>query len=788
MIGNYFKIAIRTIRKHPLYAMVNVIGLSVGMACFIVILTFVRTELSFDRFHRNQDRLYRLQRIQQVHGETGESAAVPAPLLPALTREFPEITDFVRLETLNKTPLSYQDRSFIEDQFLLADPAFFQAFSFPLEQGDAETVLRDKYSVVITEQTAERYFGSADPLGKTLTLDSRIDLTVTGVARDIPYNTDIRFALVAPFSLILEITGYDYLASWGAYNFQAYVLTQPQFSLLEFEQKSVQFCQTHRPNQNPEFQLLKSLSLESISAIHLNPNLKLSILIFTGIGIVILTLACINFMNLAIAQSASRIKEVGMRKVIGASRPQIMAQFFGESIMLALIALPLALLLVELVFPVYNQLFNLHLNIDYFQNWPCTLGLLGIAMLVGLISGLYPSWYVSARHPAIILRTSPGRTTSRSGFRNLLVVFQFTASILLVIITLIIHSQLRFIAHKDLGTQNEHVITIPLHGDLSSQSDLLKTTLLTSPDILQVSGNHFMTTHWNNSIQWEGMRENDEMMMRFFMADADFVPMFRIDQLAGRNFRADSPADIGRAYLLNEAAVKALNWESTEAAVGKRFRVLSGLYPDWGRVVGVLEDFHYESLRNTLQPLAIVLWNSFDALSIRVRPENTQSALNFTKKALRDLDPHVPFEYYFLEDEIGRMYKLETQLGQIFSHFSMMSILIACLGLLGLTSYSVVSRTKEIGIRKVFGASVPRIVTLLSTEFTRWVVLANLIAWPVAYLLMRQWLQQYAYHVHLHWWMFALSGIIALTLALLTVGTQVISAALRNPAESLRYE
>ncbi len=547
--------------RHPLLLaagkLLGEMALAVGMAAFILILLFVGNELSYDRFHENAERIYRLLRVSEIHGKSDTGYHHPAPLLPYLTQEFPEIASFIRVERLGKTSVTYQDQSFLEDQFLLADSAFFQVFSFPLVQGNPDAVLNDKYSVVITENMAVKYFRKEDPIGKILTVmtygfmgDTRLDLVVTGVAKDVPYNTHFPFTLIAPFPLVNDIAGgYDYLSNWRAFNFEGYVLMQPDVSLDEFQQKSMIFYQQLRPGDD------RSLALQPLAEIHLTSDLKLNIFILTAIGIIIIVLACINFINLTVAQSTSRLKEIGMRKAIGATRFQVMSQLFGESIVLSFIALPLAVVLMEIFLPKCNSLFNLHLDYQYMRQWQTSLSIVAMAFLVGTISGAYPAWYISAKQPANILRPSLASGTARSPLRNILVVFQFSAAIALLAMTIVMQSQLNFVQLKSLGFNKENIINIRLYGeDLQRQWNVLKTELLTNPNILSISGNQFMTERWNQTIQWEGMKDDEEMMMRWFLADEEFLPTFQVELLAGRNFLKGSSADLGGAYILNESA------------------------------------------------------------------------------------------------------------------------------------------------------------------------------------------------------------------------------------------
>ncbi|MDH5467241.1 MAG: ABC transporter permease [Candidatus Aminicenantes bacterium] len=786
MFKNYLKIALRNLRRHKFFSLVNVMGLAVGMACFFLILALIQNQFSYERFHEKRDQIYRLMRVEKIEGRTETSDRVPAPLAPELKNEFPGISHTVRATRTGFVAVNYGERSFVERSVFLADPSFFKVFTFPLVKGDPETALEDKYSVVLTEDSAKKYFGDEDPIGKTLNYDNRIDLKVTAVARNLPRNTDFKFDLLVSFELINRVMGWPCLESWGAFNWETYVLVRKDFAVSEFPNRSIEFCRKFRTDDTPDFQLLHSLFLRPITETHLPPRAMVFIYVLSGIAVVILLLACINFMNLAVAQSAARAREVGMRKVIGANRFQLIGQFLGESVFLVFIALPLALCLVELLIPVYIRLLNIDFSINYAQNLPYIIGVFGIAILVGIISGSYPAFYASAIRPIESLKDTSQSGQKSSLIKRILVVSQFSVSIILIISTIVIYSQLHFVKSKDLGYNKDNVLNIRLFDNkLSANYENIKAELLKNPYILSASGNYFMTSGGNNTVRWEGMKEDDNLFMYWFYADADFLETFQIELLEGRNFREGSESDVKYAYLLNETAVKTLGWET---AVGKQFELERG-GSKMGRVTGVVKDFHFWSLRSRIGPMVICMGRSFRVISLRINPDNIPGTLGFIRNKIQEFSPTAPFEYSFLDtDVIDDMYRLENITGHFFSHFALLAVFIACLGLLGLTSYSIIQKTREIGIRKVLGATVSNIVILLSKQFIRLVLIANIIAWPIAYFAMRQWLQNFAYRIGIGLWVFLLASVLVFVIALATISFQAVKAALSNPVDSLRYE
>ena len=772
-------------KRYKGYSFINMAGLSVGMACFILILSYVQNELSFERFHEKRDQIFRLMRVEKIEGKTDETSYMPAPMAAAIQNEFPEIIETVRMTRYGSIPMNVREKSFVENRILLADSPFFRVFSFPLKQGDPEVVLQDKHSIVLNEDIVEKYFGDEDPIGKTITYANRIDLKITGVAENVPINTDFQFDFVIPFELINEIQGFNYLESWGAFNWQIFIFAQKNVSLSEFRKKTLPFCQRLRGDDPPEFQLLHSLFLQPITQFHLESATVNYIVIFSVVAVIILLLACINFTNLAVAQSSTREKEVGMRKVIGARKSQLIRQFLGESILLSLLSFSLAIILVELIRPNYNRLLDVQLHIDYIQNWPHTFMLLGIALGVGIISGGYPAFFVSAMKPIHALQGLLRRGAKRSLMRSLLVIFQFAVSITLIIGTVIVHRQLHYIRTKNLGFNKDHIINIVLYDrTLSRNVENLKAEFLKNPRIVTTSGNYLMAGSGNNTINWEGKQEDERKFMRYFSVDADFLETFAIKLIEGRNFRKGSDSDLKQAYLLNESAVKELGWTS---AVGKGFEVqMSG--SEMGEVIGVVKDFNFRSLREQIQPLAIKMAENFGIVSIRVLPEDIPGTIDYLRRVIKSFAPHAPFEYYFLDSDVDELYRFDITMGTVFGHFSFLAIVIACMGLLGLTSYVIVWRTKEIGVRKVLGASTPVVVVLLIKEFAGKILVANIVAWPIAYFAMNRWLQNFAYRESINIWMFVSSMIFVFVIAIISVGYQVVKAARKNPVNSLRYE
>ncbi len=785
MLKSYLKIAFRNLRRYKGYSLINIVGLALGMACFFLIVLYMNFELSYDRFHENRDRIYQVLKRYETEGRIGWHGYTPAPLAPALVNDFPEILDAVRISGSGGI-ITYKDKSFIERGLLLVDSSFLKVFTFPLLNGDSENVFPDKNSIVITEEMAKKYFGDEDPVGKKITLNRRFDFQITGVAQNPPRNSDIRFDFLAPFVLVNDFAGgYDYLNAWNASNFSTYVFVQQGFEADEFGKKIIPFYKKHRGEAAPDYQLFSFLSLTKK---HLDSGVGTYniqyIYLFSSIAFIILLLACVNFMNLAVAQSVNRVREVGIRKTIGAMRPQIIKQFAGEAVFLSLFALPISILIIEIFLPSFNAVTNTRLGVDFLKEWPLLLAFVGIAAAVGLISGSYPAFYSSALDPVKSLKKSFETGSKKSIFRNVLVVFQFSASIVLMVGTIIVHYQLNYLKNKDLGLKKDHVLNVTITDrGLQRNYESLKAQLLQNPNILSATATSFSPgSTGNNSVWWEGRTEDQELQMRNIAVDQDFMKTLQVELLEGRTFL---PSERRRAYILNESAVRALGWDS---AVGKQFE-MERVDFERGPVVGVVKDFHFNPAQYKITPLVLYFEpDDFFLVSVRVNPEHVSGVIDFIRDKMRELAPGAPFEYSFLDQRFERFYRDEERLGKIFNYFSFLAIFIACMGLLGLTSFSIARRTKEIGIRKVLGASTANIVILLTREFTKWVIVANIFACPIAYWIMNHWLQNFDNRVSFGLWIFFLAAFLALVIAVLTVSFQTVKAALSNPVDALRYE
>ena len=802
MFKNYLKIAVRNLLRHKAYSLINILGLAVGMACCILIMLYVQDELSYDRYHEKADRIYRVVEEGQVAGKTSNAVVTPAPMGPALVNDYPEVINVVRFFSMmdEKLLITHEDRRFQEERFLYADGSAFEVFTFPLLKGNPRTALKAPYTVVLTEEMAAKYFGGEDPLDQTLTIDGK-DYKVTGVLENIPSNSHFHFDFLASFTTLKEEdTQGHQLGSWMNHSFYTYLLLAERASPTELEQQLPAFMNRHMGEQlrragvsfTPHLQPLTRIHLHSHLEYELEPNSDIRYTyIFSAIAFFILLIACINFVNLSTARSAHRAKEAGMRKVIGAHRLQLIKQFLGESALLSFISLLLAMAFVELVLPAFNSLSGKELTLAYDDQMVVLAGLVGIALLVGVISGTYPAFFLSAFQPAAVLKGTLSIGMRGARFRKLLVIAQFAISILLIVATGVVQNQLDYIRTRRLGFDKEQVVVVSLLEEAKQKYEVIKSELSQIPGVLRATAAQSVPGGFTP--QWliraaESDAENIPMYMLF--VDHDFIETLGIELAEGRNFSREYATDATRAFILNQAAVKKLGWNSTAGKelewlwLGDQTHVLKK-----GPVVGVVKDFHFRSLHHEIEPVVIhIAPGYFSCIAVRIRPGDVAGTLNDIEAKWRKLFPDHPLEYSFLDEDIAALYPSENKLGRIVGYFSLLAIFIACLGLLGLASFATEQRTKEIGIRKVLGASVSSIVLLLSKEFTGLVILANLIAWPVAYFAMKDWLEDFAYRIDVGIGTFVLGGVLALVIALLTVSSQAIKAALANPVDALRYE
>ena len=784
MLKNYLKIMARNIRKNIGYSAINLGGLAIGLACCLLIFLWVEDELSFDRFHKNKAQLYCMIRQEvDAKDETG-SVVVPFALAPILKKEFPEILDFSRYQErgwLESSVISYGGNTFYESGMSLVDPSFFRMFSFPFLKGDPQTALREPNSVVITEALAKKYFGAEEPLGKVLKYNNRMDLKVTAVLKNIPANSNMQFDLLAPMRML----GEQKLNGWS-WESLSYLLLKPHARLAEIREKLAGSMTKYCPEGDKKWKI----NLLPITKFHLQQgggDSKL-VTIFSSIAIFILLIACMNYMNLATARSALRAREVGLRKVAGARRGQLVKQFLGETLLLTLLAASLALLLVLISLGAFNHLTQKQLSLNIFNNPPFLLGLLALVLLVSLASGSYPAFFLSAYKPVQVLKGSVLRGSRGAVFRKIMVIGQFAISIVLLIGTLIIRQQLHYIRNKAMGWNREQVVILPVNDELAKQFQSLKRELRQSPKIVNVTVASSIPTRIGsvNGIDWwEGKSPTEIAILRFVIGEYDYLDTFGMKLKEGRNFSKNRPSDISN-FIVNEAAVKLMKLENP---VGKGITYMNVQ----GQIIGVVKDFHFRHISEPIGPLILLIhprhheyFHRF--VFAKIRPGGIKETLNYIQGVCRRFAPHFPFEYKFLDEEFNRLYLSEETVSRMVDSFTLLALFIACLGLFGLASFMTEQRKKEIGVRKVLGSSGSRIVLLFIREFFNWVLLASIIACPIACYAMSQWLNDYAFHIPLLWWPFALACSLTFLVAGLTVSYQSIRAAHINPVETLRSE
>jgi len=784
MFMNYIKIVLRTIRKQKVYAFINLAGLSLGLACFILISLWARHEMSYDRFHVKKDRIFRILNAND-NGTFGR--AVSYALGPELERKYPEIEASCRVWPWHRSLVKYHDKKFDEYRFYLTDPAFFTMFTFPFVKGNAATALADLNSIVITEETARRYFGEENPIGKSLHVASHnTDFTVTGVIQNIPSNSHLQFNMVAR----VEYLGEDRIGRWEEWVAPSYVLLDSGANEEDVEERIAGIYEEHL-DYDPDYKPV----LQPVTKVHLyefgRPGLVRQVAIFSVIAIFILAIACINFMNLSTARSARRAREVGLRKVTGAHRSQLVRQFLGESLLLSYLALGLAVLLVHTVLPAFNAFTGKQLSLIEGAGNYLTFLIFIVVPLTGLFAGCYPAFHLSAYQPEKVLKGKASSATGPFQFRRILVVFQFSISIGLIIATLTVAKQLKFIRERDLGLDRHHIVTVWNNPDLNNRFDAFKNELEEELGIIQVTAaaQRPMNVGQGVSIDWEGRQDDAQFVVKYTVVDYDFFKTFNMKLVEGRPFSRKIATDATEACVINESLKKIIGIESP---LDKQIYFNHPEFPEparYVRVIGVVKDFHSESMHNAIRPFIFRIYRPFHQyVFVRINPQDTQGAMGRIKRTFERFSPEYPFYSQFLDGAFEDQYRTEKQLGQLFQIFGAFAIFISCLGLFGLAAYTAEQRTKEIGIRKVLGASVSGIILLLSKEFVKWVLVANIVAWPVAYWIMRQWLDEFAYRIDIGIGVFILSAMIAFAIAMGTVSYQAVKTALANPIDSLRYE
>lgn len=804
MIRNYVKIAWRNILRNKLFSAINILGLALGTALSFVIMMYVQEELSYDRFNINAGNMARVIFRANVNGGRINESVTMAPVAQTLKNDYPEVTDATRILPAGGLQIEYKGQVFKDDRFVFADPNIFDIFTLPLTEGDPATALKEPRTVVITETTAKKYFGEDKALGKTLVVagDNPQPYRVTGVMKDIPANSHFHFDMFGSMKGNPDAAS----DSWMTGGYRTYLLLKPGTDLQELEAR---FPAMVKKYMGPQIQQRMGLSLEQFTSkgnslgfalqpltdIHLNAHTsnefepggnRMYVYIFSGVAIFIVIVAGINFVNLSTAAASKRAKEVGVRKAAGSGRGQLIAQFLSESLLITFLALIIAFVLIELSLPSFNSFSGKELSFDTSR----LLILIVFGAAVGVVAGIYPAFYLSSFRPAAVLKgkLTPANTTF--GLRSSLVIFQFFVSVSLLIATVIVYRQMKYIQNKDLGYDKEQLITLPNSYALGNNEQVYRQQMAQDPRIVSTTASWFKPagpSNYNNALAYP--HGNDQLIVNGvdYQVDEQYIPTLGMQMSSGRNFSRNFKTD-DTAIILNETAANAFGW-TNESALGKRVVIQnSNKGPHYAfQVIGVVKNFHFKSLHEAISPL----YMTYDPQGGLIFKANTPDMAGLLAAMKNNWDAYKtgePFTYSFMDDMYNRLYAAEQKTGAVLNLFSLLTIFVACLGLFGLATYSAEQRTKEIGIRKVLGASVGQVVRMLSREFLKLVLIASLLAFPVAWWAMNQWLQSFAYRIGIGWWIFAGAALAALVIALLTISFQAIKAALANPVKALRSE
>jgi len=802
MLKNYLKIAFRNIRKNKLFSFLNIFGLSIGMAVCILIMLFVNYERDFDSIHTKN--IYRLDEVQNWEGMVAPQKVALSmyPMGPTLLEEFPEITNFTRVRPGGELRFDIQGAEPVLSETLWADSSFFQLFDFKVLEGNPSSALREPYSIVLTEKGAEKLFGEESAMGKVLTLSEQdtVSYTVTAVLANIPENSHLKFEAITSFS---SYVGPQAMENWGGNWLTTYLELAEGANIEAMEAKFPAFLVSHMGEERAKgyelfLQPLREVHASSTDITHDYINYQkfdgAYTRIFFYIALIVLVIAGINFVNLSSAKSISRAMEIGVRKASGASKSQLYLQFIGESIVISLMAMVLAVIFVSLALPFLNQFSQRQLEFPLFND-PLFFGAMFLgAVLVGILSGLYPAIYLSSFNPVKVLKGSPVTGKRKADFRNVLVVVQFSCAIFLIISTLFASRQVRFMQEKDLGFTHEQIVTVPFGGRYTDRYETLKQALLGISQVEEVtgSGQRLGNNLHQTGITFHGAGPAVNLATSQVVVDPDFLDVYEIELIAGRNFN-DSEADNGNTYLINESLANELiqkdgEGKDIESLIGSQFG-FNGM-DSAGRLVGIVKDFNFNSLHHKIETLTIFNQRNwgFEELSVKISGENVPEALAHIESIWNKQIPEREFEYQFLDDHFTELYRADRTVNSIVGMLTGLSILISCLGLFGLVSFTLEQRVKEIGIRKVLGASMTTVVALLSKDFIKLVFIAIVIAVPVSWYVVNQWIQDFAYRIAIDWWVFAVSGVVAILIALATVSSQAFKAALMNPVKSLKSE
>ena len=794
MFRNYLKIAFRNLWKHKVFSLINILGLTVGLTAGFLIFLYVSFELSYDKFHSKADRIYRIvadiKTPTEVLHAGGPSWAVPQHI----KLDFGEVEQAVRIAGDDNLLIRKGDVKFVEPNVMWADSAFFKTFDFKLLKGNPDKALTDPFSIIFTESAAKKYFGKEDPIGQTVLITGEAHpAKVTGIMKEIPENSQIKGDIVLSMSTITREWNKNLDDQWGNYGAQGYLLLKPGANPKALEKKLPAFLEKRNGKEMKQNQMYATLFLEPLRDVYLRTTRNGSstgninnVYIFSIIAVFILAIACINFVNLTTARSSERAREVGIRKVVGALRAQLTGQFIGESIMLCLIAFLLSIGLISLLIPSFNTVAGKTVAEGLFSQPSYILMLLGAALGIGLLAGFYPALVLSSFKPVVVLKGRFATGTRGIILRKGLVIAQFTISIALIIGTIIVYNQMSYMRNRELGFSKDQMMVIDTNSDPSK--DAFKQAVAGLPKVKSVAMSGSVPGSGNPGAYSEIENTKGDLQIAnldLYFVDFDYINHYKIKLAAGRGFSRDFMTDTTQAMVLNESAVKMFGYSSPEQAVGKRFK-------QWGRegkIVGVIKDFHFRGLQTPIKPLSMRIEpGGSNLVSVNIDGSDLKNTIAAIEGKWKTIIPNRPFSYYFLDEQFDKQYRAEERFGKLFFNFSVLAIFISCLGLLGLASYSTMQRTKEIGIRKVMGASVSNILNLLSKDFILLVIISFFVAAPVAWYFMHEWLKDFAYRTPIGWWVFAVAGILAVVIALGTISFMAIKAAVANPVNSLRSE
>ena len=808
MIKNYLRSALRSLTRHKFISFINISGLTIGLTCCLLILIYIVKELSYDKFNTNAANIYRVTR--SFNNEDGvvnlHLGAVAPPVGAFLQNEFQDIKKVTRVYPAGKIVMRYKEKLLAETGSFFADESFFSFFDVKTIKGNPKKALTDPFSIMMTADLARKYFGNEDPINKEVRLGNQFNFKVTGIFEPFPANSQLHPQMLLSFNTLKDSTIYgkkNLETNWGNNSFFTYILLPDNYNADNLQRLLPGFLDKYarQPDQAGNYRESKysKLILQKFLDIHLRSHLDDEIeqngdikrvYIFSAIALFILLIACINYMNLSTARSTLRAKEIGIRKVIGAEQNEIITQFLGESVLITYLSLALALILTFLLLPVINNFSELGLSGNILFQPQIGLPVLVLPLVIGIISGLYPAIFMSSFKPAKVLKGVLKVGSGSISFRKVLVVLQFSISIILIVATTIVFQQLSYMQRKSLGLNKDHIVSLG-NGIPANQFEAFKADLLQNPSIQNIARSSRLPSGRLLDDQNISIFDGDEAKsvkadVKYINADYGFIPTYGIKMAAGRNFSRDF-ADSAN-YILNALAVKMLGWKSPESAIGKDLSY-GGVK---GKVVGVVNDFHFESLHQNIVPLLMRIPpfenSNYGRVSIKIAGNNITSTLSIIEQTWKKHQPETPFEYTFLDERFQKLYNTEQQQGSLFTIFSFIAIFIACLGLFGLSAFTISQRVKEIGVRKVLGASIQQIVAELSKDFLKLVLIAAVISLPVAWYAMNQWLLDFAFRISIQWWVLAMAGVIAVIIAFATISFQSVKAAMANPVKSLRSE